>query len=170
MLNAKILPGNATNSPDSSEESSGGSPNHFQNGIDGPNMELEECLPSVVSLWPFKKAGPFYHCSSLFPILQMLSMDEKRMEFLCLLMELASRMNDDRLREVVRNLLLVLPACRQTETVLQTALQQTDKKACYLLFNMNHAAVLYRLEVNISNNLLTLQRRERIQSYNGRIA
>lgn len=40
---------NATNSPDSSEESGDGSPNHYQNGIDGPNIEAEECLPSVVS-------------------------------------------------------------------------------------------------------------------------
>jgi hypothetical protein len=48
MMQAKIVHQNVTNSPDSSEESSGGSPNHYQNGADGPNIEAEEILPSVV--------------------------------------------------------------------------------------------------------------------------
>jgi len=49
MLQAKLTQNNLTNSPDSSEESSGGSPNHFSGGVDGPNKEAEEMLPSVVS-------------------------------------------------------------------------------------------------------------------------
>jgi len=48
-MQAKIVHSNVANSPDSSEESSGGSPNHYLNGTDGPNIEAEEVLPSVVS-------------------------------------------------------------------------------------------------------------------------
>lgn len=51
MMQAKVVHNNVPNSPDSSEESSGGSPNHFTGGNDGPNTDAEESLPSVVSLY-----------------------------------------------------------------------------------------------------------------------
>lgn len=47
-MQAKLVHSNVPNSPDSSEESSGGSPNHFTAGSDGPNTDAEESLPSVV--------------------------------------------------------------------------------------------------------------------------
>ena len=51
VMQAKLVHSNVPNSPDSSEESSGGSPNHhFTAGSDGPNTDAEESLPSVVSL------------------------------------------------------------------------------------------------------------------------
>lgn len=128
VMQAKVVQSNVTNSPDSSEESSGGSPNHYNGGIDGPNIEAEECLPSV-----------------------MMSMDEKRMEFLCQLCGLGSSIGEDRLREGARLLLSVLPRCRNTEKALREAFQPTstlgEKKPYILLFNTEPAAVLYRLEV-----------------------
>jgi len=50
-MQAKLVHSNVPNSPDSSEESSGGSPNHFTSGTDGPNTDAEESLPSVVSIY-----------------------------------------------------------------------------------------------------------------------
>lgn len=50
VMQAKLVHSNVPNSPDSSEESSGGSPNHFTGGSDGPNTDAEESLPSVVIL------------------------------------------------------------------------------------------------------------------------
>lgn len=132
MMQAKIVQNNVTNSPDSSEESSGGSPNHFTGGIDGPNIEAEECLPSV-----------------------MISINEKRMEFLCQLCGLGASIQEDRLREGARILLAVLPRCRNTEKSLREAFILSsptgsimEKKPSYnLLFNTDPAVVLYRLEV-----------------------
>jgi len=129
MLQAKLLNNNVTNSPDSSEESSGGSPNHFNSGVDGPNIEAEECLPSV-----------------------MISSEEKRMEFLCQLSGLGASIGEERLRDGARLLLSVLPKCRHTEKSLREAFlgsstAVSDKKPYNLLFNTEPAIVLYRLEV-----------------------
>lgn len=78
----------------------------------------------------------------------MLSIDEKRMEFFCNLVGLASRLGDERLRDVARHLLTMLPPCCNTEKALKAALvQQADKKAYNFLFNADPASVLYRLEV-----------------------
>lgn len=113
-----------TNSPDSSEESSGGSPSHFT-GTDGPNKEAEECLPSV-----------------------MMSINDKRMEFLCQVCGFGSSIGEDRLRETARALLSVLPRCRHTEKSLSEAFSQTTGPTSYtVLFNTDPAVVLYRLEV-----------------------
>ncbi|CAG7834571.1 unnamed protein product [Allacma fusca] len=125
LLQAKIVQSNMTNSPDSSDESSGGSPNHFAGGTDGPNIEVEESLPSV-----------------------MMSTNERRMEFLCQLCGLGSSIAEERLREAARMLLTILPPCRNTEKALKDAfLNQTDKKPYNFLFNADPATVLYRLEV-----------------------
>jgi ubiquitin carboxyl-terminal hydrolase 9/24 len=127
-MQAKFVQNNVTNSPDSSEESSGGSPNHFTGGMDGPNTEAEESLPSV-----------------------MISMDEKRMAFLAQLSGLGASIGEDRLRDGARMLLQVMPRCRNTEKALQEAFIPTstitDKKPYNLLFNQEPAVVLYRLEV-----------------------
>jgi ubiquitin carboxyl-terminal hydrolase 9/24 len=128
MLQAKLLNNNVTNSPDSSEESSGGSPNHFATGVDGPNLEAEECLPSV-----------------------MMSSDERRMEFLSQLSGLGASIGEERLRDGARLLLLALPRCRHTERSLKDAFlagsTPSDKKPYNVLFNTEPAIVLYRLEV-----------------------
>lgn len=83
----------------------------------------------------------------------MMSMDEKRMEFLIQLCGLGSSIGEDRLRDAARNLLSMIPPCRHTEASIRTAfMQQTDKKPYNLLFNHTEpATVLYRLEV-ISQN------------------
>ncbi len=85
-----------------------------------------------------------------------MSMNEKRMEFLCHLCCLGSRIGEERLREAARLLLSMLPSCRATEKALETAfLQHTDKKSYNILFNTNPAVVLYRLEVTEIKNYET---------------
>lgn len=131
-MQVKITQNNVTNSPDSSEESSGGSPSHFNTsgggGLDGPNVDLEEILPSV-----------------------MISKNATRMEFLCQLSALGASIGEDRLREGARLLLSALPRCRHTEKSLREAFSFSPlaKPAPYnLLFNhTDPAVVLYRLEV-----------------------
>lgn len=89
-------------------------------------------------------------------MLQMISKNERRMEFLCLLCGLGSNIGEERLREAARMLLTILPPCRNTEKALKDAfLNQTDKKSYYLLFNADPAAVLYRLEVTNFERFLT---------------
>lgn len=71
-MQAKLVHSNVPNSPDSSEESSGGSPNHFTGGSDGPNTDAEESLPSVVSYYLLivhDRLNSYYLVSANFKII-----------------------------------------------------------------------------------------------------
>lgn len=67
LITAKLtqVSTNMPSSPDSSSDSSTGSPgNHGNHYSDGPNPEVESCLPGVVSLqqWLLHIRLYFYFC------------------------------------------------------------------------------------------------------------
>ena len=98
--------GAGASSPDSSSESSGGSPQHHL--YEGPNLETEQCLPGV-----------------------LMSQRQNHAVFLCQLAELGVSLSSDKLRTAAWQLLCLLPPDMATVAWIQstTASAASNKKA-----------------------------------------
>ena len=89
------------NSSDNSTDSSEGSP---LNHMEGPNIETEKMLPSVVS-WRTASYPAIYSFSPL----QLIATEQKNIDFFLSLCDFAILRGFPQLRDSVRNLLKLLP-------------------------------------------------------------
>ena len=126
--------GAGASSPDSSSESSGGSPQHQL--YDGPNVEAEQCLPGVI-----------------------MSNKQNHSAFLCQLAELGISLGSSQLRSSAWQLLRLLPPDTNTINKIQatasTAANLEDKKKSLaqleqLFLTPSNSLTLYQLECCLS--------------------
>ena len=105
VVNAKLLFSNVSetsmNSSDNSTDSSEGSP---LTNMEGPNIEAEKMLPSVVSWLPHLH---ILQLTSHHP--QLIAAEQKNIDFLLSLCDFAILRGFAQLRDSVRNLLKLLP-------------------------------------------------------------
>ncbi|XP_030838236.1 probable ubiquitin carboxyl-terminal hydrolase FAF-X isoform X3 [Strongylocentrotus purpuratus] len=131
LITAKLcqMGSNMPSSPDSSSDSSGGSPHH---PYDGPNVEAEKCLPGV-----------------------LMSLQHTYVEFLFHLSDLGCNLNISPLRNGARALLKIMPAdvtivdklieiCRNNAKLGD---QSASPSLESLFFGSSSSQVLYHLEV-----------------------
>jgi ubiquitin carboxyl-terminal hydrolase 9/24 len=123
-------------SPDSSSDSSGGSPAHCL--YEGPNVESEQCLPGVIMA--------SRQCSRCFR--------NTNASFLCQLAELGSQLDCPTLRDSARALLKLMPADQATlATTKKIAESAAGGKAGVLeqhFTSGSNSLTLYQLEVALS--------------------
>ncbi|KAK7089931.1 ubiquitin carboxyl-terminal hydrolase 9X-like isoform X2 [Littorina saxatilis] len=129
-LSAKLVPGgsNMPSSPDSSSDSSVGSPhNHFE----GPNIEAESCLPGVI-----------------------MAQNARYTAFLFQMSDLGCQLQIPRLRDGARAVLKLMPADKHTTQKLSsvcTAENRGEGTNCpgleAMFFNNSPTQVLYNVEV-----------------------
>uniref|UniRef100_A0A673M6M1 ubiquitinyl hydrolase 1 n=1 Tax=Sinocyclocheilus rhinocerous TaxID=307959 RepID=A0A673M6M1_9TELE len=110
LITAKLtqVSANMPSSPDSSSDSSTGSPgNHGNHFSDGPNPEVESCLPGVVSTLPFRH--------TIEPNLQIqapeaiMSLHLRYISFLWQVADLGCNLNMPLLRDGARVLMKLMP-------------------------------------------------------------
>jgi len=134
LITAKLVQvgSNMPSSPDSSSDSSTGSPH---NVYDGPNMEAEGCLPGV-----------------------LMANDARFAQFLYKITDLGSNLEIDGLRECGRALLKLMPADVETVVKLKeichehvkSGEQSTSTKLEAMFFSSSPSQVLYNLETTYS--------------------
>ena len=123
-------------SPDSSSDSSGGSPAHCL--YEGPNVESEQCLPGVIMA--------SRQCSRCFR--------QTNASFLCQLAELGSQLDCPILRDSARALLKLMPADQATLAATKKAAEAAAGGKSGLLeqhfTSGSNSLTLYQLEVALS--------------------
>ena len=121
--------GAGASSPDSSSDSSGGSPQHQL--YEGPNVESEQCLPGV-----------------------LMASRQNHAVFLCQLAELGCSLGSCTLRDAARQLLSLLPADQATLSRIRGAAEGAagGSKATLeqQLVSNSHSLTLYHLECTLS--------------------
>ncbi|XP_071839115.1 ubiquitin carboxyl-terminal hydrolase 9X-like isoform X3 [Apostichopus japonicus] len=127
LITAKLCPigSNMPSSPDSSSDSSGGSPQH---PCDGPNIEAEKCLPGV-----------------------LMSTKLKYVEFLFNLADIGCVLGIPSLRGEARALLKIIPGdariVEQLQEVCASAAENNTQSLESVFFGTSPSQVLYFLEV-----------------------
>uniref|UniRef100_A0A8B9KH69 ubiquitinyl hydrolase 1 n=1 Tax=Astyanax mexicanus TaxID=7994 RepID=A0A8B9KH69_ASTMX len=102
LITAKLtqVSSNMPSSPDSSSDSSTGSPgNHGNHYSDGPNPEVESCLPGVVMT----------HCNTPLFLPQIMSLHLRYISFLWQVADLGCTLNMPLLRDGARVLMKLIP-------------------------------------------------------------
>jgi len=121
--------GAGASSPDSSSDSSGGSPQHLL--YEGPNVESEQCLPGVI-----------------------MAHRQNHAVFLCQLAELGCTLGSETLRDGARQLLKLMPADQATLGRVRAAAETASgggKVGLEQLFlTASHSLTLYQLECCLS--------------------
>ncbi|XP_052214421.1 probable ubiquitin carboxyl-terminal hydrolase FAF-X [Dreissena polymorpha] len=130
LLSAKLVHvGNSMpSSPDTSSDSSGGSPHH---GFEGPNIEAENCLPGV-----------------------LMSNNQRYALFLFQLSDLGCSLQVPKLRDTARILLKLMPADSATKESFKTVCADHARKGSSMsqqleamFFNTSPTQVIYNIEV-----------------------
>ncbi|XP_052783474.1 probable ubiquitin carboxyl-terminal hydrolase FAF-X isoform X2 [Mya arenaria] len=133
LISAKLVHvGNSMpSSPDTSSDSSGGSPHH---AFDGPNIEAENCLPGV-----------------------LMSNNQRCCQFLFQLGDLGCSLQVSKLRDTARTLLKLMPADSGTKEKLRTMCSEhartgtgVSQQLETMFFNSSPSQVLYNIEVAYS--------------------
>lgn len=130
VLSAKIcqVGGNLASSPDSSSDSSTSSPRHHH--YEGPNLEMEHCLPGVI-----------------------ISKRKRNCEFLLQLAHLGSTMKNLVLQDAARAVLKLIPADVHTVEHLRNHCREVDLQLTpiqiweNIFFSVSPSQTLYNLEV-----------------------
>ncbi|OWF40886.1 probable ubiquitin carboxyl-terminal hydrolase FAF-X isoform X2 [Mizuhopecten yessoensis] len=130
LISAKLVQvgNNMPSSPDSSSDSSAGSPHHT---FDGPNVEAENCLPGV-----------------------LISNSFKYTQFLFQLSDLGCQLQVPKLRDTARILLKIMPADTHTVDKLRSICAENTRSETSLsqqlelmFFNSSTTQTLYNIEV-----------------------
>ncbi|KAL4220567.1 putative ubiquitin carboxyl-terminal hydrolase FAF-X [Mactra antiquata] len=134
LITAKLVHvGNSMpSSPDSSSDSSGGSPHHT---FDGPNIEAENCLPGV-----------------------LMSNNQRYAQFLFQLSDLGCSLQVSKLRDTARTLLKLMPGDTSSKEKFKTICSEhvrstgtgTSQQLEAMFFNSSPTQVLYNIEVAYS--------------------
>ncbi|XP_053404353.1 probable ubiquitin carboxyl-terminal hydrolase FAF-X isoform X2 [Mercenaria mercenaria] len=135
LITAKLVHvGNSMpSSPDSSSDSSGGSPHHT---FDGPNVEAENCLPGV-----------------------LMSNNQRYAQFLFQLSDLGCSLQVPKLRDTGRTLLKLMPADASSKEKFRTICSEHVRSVTgtgmsqqleAMFFNSSPTQVLYNIEVAYS--------------------
>uniref|UniRef100_A0A2I3FXJ4 ubiquitinyl hydrolase 1 n=1 Tax=Nomascus leucogenys TaxID=61853 RepID=A0A2I3FXJ4_NOMLE len=124
LITAKLtqISSNMPSSPDSSSDSSTGSPgNHGNHYSDGPNPEVESCLPGVVSRYSFELLTSAYTQNAAddpvhpgiqkvsLPYTWIMSLHPRYISFLWQVADLGSSLNMPPLRDGARVLMKLMP-------------------------------------------------------------
>jgi len=126
---SQVGAGAGASSPDSSSDSSGGSPAHQL--YEGPNIESEQCLPGVI-----------------------MATRQTHANFLCQLAELGCQLDCPTLRDSARALLKLMPADQTTLAAIRKVAETAANSKIGLLeqhfTSGTHSHTLYQLEVCLS--------------------